>query len=195
MNEADASVPAAVAAAADAIAAAIDDDRGAAGRGRPPDLRRAPEPRAGSPRSTPPSASRRSRPIRDRSSPWRQAPGRTRRPLAGRRRGRRRCRHRERWPRSRVRAATPWSGQRERPHAVRPRRGRGGGRRGRADRVPRLAPGSELAALVDHEIAVVVGPGGARRLDAAQGRHGAEARPEHDLDRRRWSGSARRSGT
>ena len=44
------------------------------------------------------------------------------------------------------------------------------------------APQSELGGLVAHEIAVVVGPGVPRGIDPAQGRHGAEARAQHDLD-------------
>jgi hypothetical protein len=43
---------------------------------------------------------------------------------------------------------------------------------------------SELARGVDHELAVVVGPRVRRGLDETQGRHGAEAGPEHDLDGR-----------
>ena len=44
------------------------------------------------------------------------------------------------------------------------------------------ARGSALAAAAEHEVAAVVGPEIDRRLDAAQGGHGAEARAERDLD-------------
>ena len=40
------------------------------------------------------------------------------------------------------------------------------------------------AALVEHEIMVARRPGVPRGLDTAQGRDGAEARPQHDLDDR-----------
>ena len=45
------------------------------------------------------------------------------------------------------------------------------------------ARGSALGALAEHEVAVVVGPGGDRRVDASQGGHRAEARAQRDLDR------------
>ena len=182
MNAEDARVPAAVAEAADAIAAAIDDIAARLRARRSPDLRR--RRHVGAPRR---ARRRRVRvDVLDAAGPGRR-PDRGGAPRAlrsSRKRPRttpmRAARELERLGVRADDAVVGVSASGRTPYvlgAVRAARAVGALTVGVVS-----VPDSELAGLVDHEIAVAVGPGDPRRLDAAQGRHGAEADPEHDLD-------------
>ena len=82
----------------------------------------------------------------------------------------------------------------ERLDAVRGRRARGGARRRRADRCGDGRVGSSLGALVDIAIELPVGDEVVSGLDAAEGRHRAEDRPQRVLDSADGAARAYRTG-
>ena len=86
--------------------------------------------------------------------------------------------------------------RRQRPHALRARRGRRSQAPGRRDRRHLAArPIRNLSRAVDIAIAPLVGPGNRRRLHAHEGRHRAETGTQHALYRQRSSGWATSTAT
>src|SRR5205823_2091441 len=102
-----------------------------------------------------------------------------------------RCGRGRRWsgsrrnPRARrLRGRRRRRGQRERTHALRNRRTRVGGCGRGPHSLRRIRPGFGTGADLRARAGRRRRPGVRRRLDAPEGRNGAEARPEHDLDSR-----------
>ena len=176
-------VPAAVRAAAPAIARADRRASRTAQRGRSARLRRSRARRARSPRSTRRSASRRSRPRAMRSSRSSQA-ARLGRARPGGGRGRPRGRRGRRCSPSRRLRPTPSSGSAPSgatPYVVGALDAAAEVRR--AHRLRRLGAGSPLASIVGARDPRRRRPRVPRGLDPAESRNGAEARAQHDLDR------------
>ena len=183
MNAEDATVPAAVAAAAPSIAAAVDAISDCLARGGRLDLRR--RGLVGEDRGArrvgvrvdllrPARNGRLARRRRRERATARTGGGRgrSRRRSSGRRRARRRAPTTSSSASARADARRTCSARSTRPPAA-----------GARTACVVSAQGSELEQLVDHPIVVVVGPGVPRRVDPAQGGNRAEARSQHALDR------------